>query len=184
MFGSSAFQAVQDSPRHLVVSSPGSSMFGAWFLLICLIFFPAIFGLIGRTMKKQDSKLRMQYPNSGIAPVSRKVYLVYLIGSAIAIGAPMFFWAIGYTSGSIDLDALTNKATVRAKMMAFVPAQTRTIDLSLVDRATLDYKPNSRRIRLTTLDGSDLAYPIWSDKPGQQEAVVAINHFLEAQTKK
>ena len=43
--------------------------------------------------------------------------------------------------------------------------------------AILDQKPNYRRMRLKVFQGDDLAFPVWSDRAGQQEAV---NQFLQA----
>ena len=63
-------------------------------------------------------------------------------------------------------------------MTAFLPARSQTVSLGNVDHATLDAKPNSRRIRLEMNHGSDVAFPIWSSRGGQDEAVRAINAFL------
>ena len=97
----------------------------------------------------------------------------------IGVGAAIFFYAIGYTSGSITLDRSTNTATMTGKVTAFLPAQHRTVALDSIADATLDEKPNSRRIRLEVTHGQDLAFPVWSDRAGQQEAVDAINRFLQ-----
>ena len=118
-----------------------------------------------------------------IPDIAPKIRLSYYIGAAVTFGAPLLFYCIGYTSGSLDLDKSTNKVSLTAKMTAFLPAQTRTIGLDSVQSAVLDYKPNSRRIRLNVSNGQDLAYPIWSDRPGQQEAVDAINLFLQGSHK-
>ncbi len=64
------------------------------------------------------------------------------------------------------------------KMTAFLPAQHHAVPLATITDATLDEKPNSRRIRLEVTHGQDLSFPIWSDRAGQQEAFNAINQFL------
>lgn len=88
-------------------------------------------------------------------------------------------WSLlAYSSGSIELDRRTNLATVRAKMTAFLPAETASMPLSAVDEATLESQPNARRIRLVGNGGEDLAYALWTSRAGQAEAVRAINRFL------
>ena len=92
--------------------------------------------------------------------------------------------SLPYTSGSIDLDRSTNQATMTGRMTAFLPAQKHSVDLSSINNAVLDEKPNSRRIRLVVSRGRDLAFPIWSSRAGQDEAVEAINEFLRTDTGK
>ena len=120
------------------------------------------------------------YPNAGPAGCHRSHIHHRPHYSVLAgVGGALFFWAVGYTSGSIELNRSTNTATITGRMTAFLPAQHRTVSLQSVAEATLDQKPNSRRIRLEVDQGQDLAFPIWSDRPGQQEAVDAINQFLQ-----
>ena len=85
---------------------------------------------------------------------------------------------IAYSSGSTELDRRSNLATMRAKFTAFLPAGTGSIPLSSVDQATLEAIPNARRIRLIANNGKDLAFPLWTSRAGQAEAVGAINRFL------
>lgn len=158
----SAFRVIQQHDR-LVVSAPPTSLFASWlglgiyvFVLICLL-------LVLRYIKH----LMGQIDN-----------LIYVVFGLVLILGPLLFLAIGYNSGSIVLDRATNRAIVRSRMVLFLPAQTKSIDLSSVTDAILDGKPNARRIRLEAADGSDLGYPIWTDRPGQKEAVIAINRFL------
>ncbi len=104
----------------------------------------------------------------------------WLIGIGGMLACLLLFWAVSYSSGSIVLDRSSNSAVVQARMTFFLPAQTQSTRLDNIERAVLEYKPNARRIRLIANHGSDLAYPLWSGRPGQQEAVNAINSFLGA----
>lgn len=179
MFGSDAFQVIQKNPDHLTIAAPGSSLFGAWLFILCILLFPLLFGLVSRSAKRSNQTLRNKYPDQAIPDITPRLHLLYVVGGLSTFGIPILFWAIGYTQGSLDFDRSTNRATITSKMTAFLPVREKTVELVSIEKALLDQKPNSQRIRLATTSGSDLAYPIWSDKPGQQEAVTAINHFLE-----
>lgn len=159
----SAFRVVQQQDR-LVVSAPPTSLFASWLALGIYIGILLFFLLVLRHIKQLLGEI--------------DAFLYKVFGAVVILG-PLFFLAIGYNSGSIILDRASNRATVRARMMLFLPAQAKSIDLSSVTNATLDGKPNARRIRLETAHGSDLSYPIWSDRSGQKEAVIAINNFLK-----
>jgi hypothetical protein len=101
-----------------------------------------------------------------------------IIATAVTFGVLAVFWLIAYSGGSIELDRHANRATMRAKFTAFLPAETGSVPLSAVGQAMLDAKPNAKRIRLVTNNGEDLSFPLWTDRAGQAEAVRAINRFL------
>ncbi|MGO4212665.1 hypothetical protein AB4043_17800, partial [Terriglobus sp. YAF25] len=92
------------------------------------------------------------------------------------------FWAASYTSGSIALDRSAGTVAMQWRMSLFLPVRTNTGELKDLEEAVLDTKPNSGRIRLVARTGRDLAYPIWSHRSGQDEAVRTINQFLNAST--
>ena len=69
--------------------------------------------------------------------------------------------------------------TILTKGEAWLLGQ-HTVPLNSITDATLDEKPNARRIRLEVTQGQDLAFPIWSDRRGQQEAVDAIKQFVQS----
>jgi hypothetical protein len=179
MFGSNLFNVVQVSPDHLRIQGPGSFLGGYWLIGFMLAVFLIVTWRIGITLRKEDAKARVLYPELTIPDITPTVRKAHLIGVISAIGLPLVWMFLSYSSGSIDLDRSTHTATMTAKMTAFLPAQKGSMALSQIAGAVLDYKPNARRIRLTTLSGGDdLAYPLWSDRKGQQEAVNAINRFL------
>lgn len=167
-----AYRVTQATPNHLLITLPGGSLAPLWFLALLLAIL--LFTTYGtsRTIKRglQSKKTLVEL---------RAYILRYrVIGTAISFGSIGLFWLISYSSGSIDLDRTANRATMRSKMTAFLPAQTLSIPLADVDHAIVDYKPNSARIRLVTRNNDDLGYPMWTDRRGQEEAVNAINHFL------
>ena len=178
MFGPNTYTALQQGSGHLLVSAPGTSLFGIWWLIGIPCFSVITAALIQGTLQRNYAKSVRQYPQLTIKPPTQDIRSMYGLFTVVGIGAALFFWAVGYTSGSLDLNRSTNTATMTGRMTAFLPAQKRTVPLNLVTDATLDKKPNSRRIRLEVTHGQDLAFPIWSDRPGQAQAVDAINQFL------
>lgn len=173
-----AYQVMQQHDR-LTVTVPPSSLFASWIGLAIFLVLPISFLLVLHSAKRSEENLRAKYPGHDSRNFDKRLRAGYIAFVTIAICAPLFFLAVGYTQGSIVLDRATNRAIVRSKMTAFLPSRLQSVDLNSVTGATLDYKPNSRRIRLKVANGSDLAYPVWSDRAGQDEAVDAINHFLE-----
>jgi hypothetical protein len=165
---------------RLTVTVPPSSLFASWIGLAIFLVLPISFLLVLHAAKRSEEKLRTQYPGHDSRSFEKRLRAGYVAFAAITIGTPLFFLAVGYSKGSIVLDRVTNRATVTTKMTAFLPSQLQSVDLTSVTGATLDFKPNSRRIRLNVTNGPDLAYPLWSDRAGQDKAVDAINHFLEA----
>ena len=175
----SAYRVVQQ-PDRLTIAVPPSSLFASWIGLIIFLILPISFYLVLRTARHSEERLRAQYPSHDSNDFDRRYRLTRSGFWVISICAPLFFLAVGYSSGSIVLDRSTNRAIVTSKMTAFLPSQLRSVDLSSVTDAILDEKPNSRRIRLEVSHGQDLTYPMWSDRAGQEEAVNAINRFLAA----
>jgi len=167
-----AYRVTQATPNHLLITLPGASLAPLWFLLLLLaILLFTTYGTsrtVKRVLQSQKTPAELQ------AYISR----FRMVGTTISFGSIGLFWLISYSSGSIDLDRSANRATMRAKMTAFLPAQTLSIPLAAVDHAIVDYKPNAARIRLVTQSNDDLGYPMWSDRRGQEEAANAINHFL------
>lgn len=175
-----AYHVVQQHER-LVVTAPPSSLFASRLGLgIFLLLWISLFWGMSAA-KRSMEKLHRKYPQTFDAKnAEKRLRLGYAISTVIGIGTPLLFLAVGYTSGSITLDRNSNRATVTAKMTAFLPSQEHSIDLASVTGAILDEKPNARRIRLEASRGPDLTYPIWSDRRGQEEAVEAMNSFLKA----
>lgn len=182
MFGPSGYSAVEQGSGHLIVAAPGTSLFGAGWVVGFLAGSLLLAFLIAGSVRRNSIKLAAKYPQLSIPSPAKNIRLIYRITPAAGIVAALFFYAVGYTSGSITLDRSTNTAALTARMTAFLPAQHRTVALQSVTGATLDEKPNSRRIRLEVSGGHDLAFPIWTDRPGQEEAVDAINRFLQSRT--
>jgi hypothetical protein len=182
MFGSSNYSTVGQGSGHLLVSAPGTSLFGPLWIIGIPIFMLLVAFLVAGSLRRNYVKNVAKYPQLTIKSVEPNIRFCYRLFSVIGVGGAIFFWALGYSSGSIELDRSTNTATINGKMTAFLPAQHRTVPLQSVTNATLDYKPNSRRIRLEVSHGQDLAFPIWSDRDGQDKAVDAINQFLQAGT--
>jgi hypothetical protein len=172
VFSTSAYVVTESTPDHLLITMPGNSLGWPWLYVFFLAFFLVAGYLAERSTKRVMRPLK--------PPAELRVYMrrFRFIWVAIAGGALGFFWLIAYSSGSIELDRRSDIATLRAKFTAFLPAQTISIPLSAVNRATLDAMPNARRIRLVANDGRDLSYPLWTDRPGQGKAVQAINRFL------
>ena len=168
---SSSYQVLENTGSKLVVVMPASSLLSAWlFILLAVITLVSVLGA-----RHSIHKLNAKYAGSvSLGAEQRTTWLIPVCMGGLCF----FFWAVSYTSGSLVFDRLSGKVAVSAKMTVFLPARTITGSLDNVDRATLDAKPNSRRIRLAMLHGSDLAYPIWTDRGGQEEAVQAINAFL------
>ena len=167
------FQIFDQTPARITISAPSASLLSPWLVLFMSAFFLLILYSASRSMHRTLT--------SSKSPAELSAYMLrfWVIGSGILLGALGLFWLISSNSGSIVLDRGANMATVRAKMSALLPAQSRTVPLDIVQSATLDFRPNARRIRLLVDHGSDLAYPIWTSRPGQEEAVAAINAFLE-----
>jgi hypothetical protein len=167
-----AYQIVSQSPAHLVISVPGASLLSGWIALALIVFLGLMIYTTSRSVRTVYSGIRSP------EEVASLVMRYRLIGCAIAVGALGLFWLCAYSSGSIDLDRSANRAVMSSRMTAFLPAQTHSVPLDAVEQAILDTKPNASRIRLLVTHGNDLAYPMWSDRGGQQEAVDAINRFL------
>jgi hypothetical protein len=172
MTGTGAYRIADATPDHLMITVPGTSLGSSWISVILIAFFLLLAYTTSRSVTRiyraEKTPLELR------AYVWRYRIIVMTIGLA-GLGA---FWLLGYSSGSIELDRGANRVTMRSKRTAFLPAQTQSLPLAVVERAALDMKPNSARIRLITREDGDLGYPMWSNRPGQAEAVKAINHFL------
>lgn len=179
MFNPSNYSTAEQTPGNLVVTARGSSLFGPGWLIGIPLGALLIAFLVAGSVRRLYASNAVRYPSATVESPDAKVRFFYRLFPAIGIGAAALFYGIGYTSGSITLNRSTNTATMTGKMTAFLPAQHRTVALDSITDATLDQKPNSRRIRLEGTHGQDLAFPIWSDRAGQQEAVDAINRFLQ-----
>ena len=166
------FQVAHPAQGRLMVVAPSTSLVSMWLVIILVVLFFVIFYTTSRTVR------RVLTASKTPAEVSSAVLRYRLLGVAILAGFLGLFWLVSYNSGSIVLDRTTNTATLRVKMTFLLPARSQTTRLDNVERAILDYKPNARRIRLLAHHGHDLAYPIWTSRPGQLEAVDAINTFL------
>lgn len=167
-----AFQVTEASGSRLVITIPGWSIFLGWTgIILAAVLVTAVF-TTSRTVRRV-----MAYDRSP-EQLDKFVSNYRAGGLAITIGGLLLFVLLGYSSGSIMLDRATGIASMRAKMTAFLPSQTLSMPLQDVESASLDAKPNSRRIRLFARSGHDLGFPLWSDRAGQQEAVNAINSFL------
>ncbi len=184
MFESNVYTTTHSVPGHLTVSAPGSSLFGLWWVIFCLVLTPLLYLAVARSVRRTDAENRIKYPQLDLASSTASLAKLRNISAVLTLCVPVFFYCIGYTSGSIDLDRSTNQATMTGRMTAFLPAQKHSVDLSSINNAVLDEKPNSRRIRLVVSRGRDLAFPIWSSRAGQDEAVEAINEFLRTDTGK
>jgi len=173
----STYRVIQQHDR-LIVAVPPSSLFASWVGFgVFLILWLSIFFTL-HSVKRMNEKFRRNPLTYRLQDSGKSLRLGYTIGTIVAIGAPLLFLALGYTSGSIVLDRSANRASMTSKMILFLPSTTRSVDLNSVTDARLDQKPNSRRIRLEVAHGRDLAYPMWSDRAGQEDAVNAMNQFL------
>jgi hypothetical protein len=172
VFADSAYVVTEVTPHHLLVTVPGSSLGSSWLSLVLLVIFLVMTYATSRTV------WRLYQQEKSPEALRAYVWRYRVLGMGIGCAGLGVFWLVGYSSGSIELDRRSNLATMRAKFTAFLPAETGSVPLSDVDKATLDAKPNARRIRLVTNDGAGLGYPLWSDRQGQAEAVRAINRFL------
>jgi hypothetical protein len=172
LIASDAYRIAEESASRLVISVPGASLLAGWLGCTLGVILLLTVYLTSRTVA------RVTAVEKSPEQAAQFVLRYRIAGVAITAGALLFFWAVSYSSGSITMDRATNQAVVQAKMTAFLPAQTLRAPLADVQSATLDTKPNSRRIRLLTNSGSDVGYPMWSSRTGQDEAVSAINHFL------
>ncbi len=167
-----AFQVTESSATRLVITAPASSMLLSWIgMLLAVVLIMAVLGT-SVTVRRV-----MAYDRTP-EQLASYVRTYRVIGLAGTVGILLLFAALFYSSGSIILDHATGTASMRAKMTAFLPAQTVSMPLRDVESATLDAKPNSRRIRLLARSGHDIGYPLWSNRPGQQNAVDAINNFV------
>jgi hypothetical protein len=168
----SAYRVIQQTGDRLVIAAPGSSLAGGWMGLVIAGPLLLILYLTSRTVA------RVYTAEKTPQEVAALVLRYRLFGLALVFVAMGFFWAVSYNSGSIELDRTNNLATMHSKMTAILPERSTSMPLTSVREAMLDAKPNARRIRLLAREGSDLAYPIWSDRSGQDAAVAVINDFL------
>jgi len=173
MVTASAYRIVEQGSQRLVIVAPGSSLLSGWMALVLAAPLLAMLYFTSRSIAKVYADQRPP------EQVSSLVLRYRLFGLLLIVGALMAFWAISYTSGSIQLSRATNLATIQSKMTLFLPAREISAPIDSIQSATLDSKPNSRRIRLLLRSGSDLAYPMWTDRAGQEDAVRAINRFLK-----
>jgi hypothetical protein len=167
-----AYVVSEATADHVLIIMPGSSLGWPWFHVFFFVLFVLVTYTTSRTVRRVERPL--------IAPEKLDAYVWRY--RAMMMGICFFgmgvWWLIASSSGSIELDRRANIATMRVKMTAFLPTSTGSIPLSAVDEATLESQPNARRIRLISNDGEDLAFPLWTDRGGQAEAVGAINKFL------
>lgn len=172
----SAYRVTEMTPDHLLITVPGSSLFSSWVpvMLLAIVLF-TVYGT-SRTVRRM---YRQEKSPEELRAYVWRYRIIRAAGSFAGLGV---FWLLGYSSSSIELDRHSNLATMRAKFTAFLPAETGRVPLSEVAEATLDEKPNARRIRLVTNDGAGLGYPLWTDREGQEEAVSAINLFLRCRS--
>jgi hypothetical protein len=175
------FEVLQNTQEHLIIHASGSILLGFWGIGFFVLLSFVVWWRAGVTLRKQEAGFRIQYPELPPRDVDTTIRKMHRMAALISVVAIVAWILLSYTSGSIDLDQHTGVATMSAKMTLFLPAQTQTAPLSSLRGAVLDYKPNARRIRLTSSNGDDLSYPTWSDRSGQKEAVDAINRFLTSQ---
>ena len=168
-----AFQVRESSATHLVITAPGSSMLMSWLGMFLTVLLVVVVLTTSRTVR------RVLATDRSPEQVSTYVRNYRIIGLAGTAGILLLFTGLFYSSGSIVLDRGTGIASMSAKMTAFLPTQSVSMPLGDVERASLDAKPNARRIRLFARSGHDIGFPLWSSRPGQQDAVDAINSFLQ-----
>ena len=172
MLGSQEFHIAEQSASRLRIIAPGWSFVQSWVTLVMLAVIAPILFFALRSIRKMSALDKS--PEQVAAIMSRERLLaVGLIAVSLSI-----LWMLSYTRGEIDLDRGTNLVTMRSKVTVFLPEQVQTAPLNSVEEAWLDAKPNSRRIRLLRRHGPAITYPIWTDRPGQQQAVDAINSFV------
>ena len=171
MLGSQEFHIAEQSASRLRIVAPGWSFMQSWIGLVILLLPLVIIYTTSRTVRRVYA---MERSPAEVAAGLARYRLAGLALLAVAVG---LLWMLSYTRGEIDFDRGTNVVTMRSKMTVFLPERVQTAPLSSVEEAWLDTKPNARRIRLLRHHGPDLAYPVWSDRPGQQQAVEAINAF-------
>jgi len=172
-FGSDAYVVSEVTPDHLLITVPGSALGWPWLYVFFFVLFVVVTYTTSRSVRRAQRPLAKS-PEELNAYVRR----YRIIGSVLSFAGIGAFWLIAYSSGSIELDRRNDLATVRAKFTAFLPAETASMPLSMVNEATLESQPNARRIRLIGNSGKDLAYPLWTSRAGQAEAARAINRFL------
>ena len=168
------YRITEATPDHLMISMPGTSLGSSWISVILIVFFFVMTYTTSRTVQ------RIYRTQKTTAELSAFVWRYRIILMTIGLAGIGLFWLVGYSSGSIELDRAANQAIMSSKTTAFLPARTQSLALSDVEEAVLDTKPNSARIRLITHRDGDLGYPLWTDRPGQAEAVKAINRFLHS----
>ncbi len=174
----SAYHLTYPSASQLQVVVPGGSLFSSWLICAILAILLLVFIPCALTPVRMYKRQPLTFPNKTLPQVKEFALKLFFGMTAGSILLLAFIWAASYSSGSIVLDGTNDTASMTAKMTLFLPGKTVSRNLHDVDRAVLDSAPNSRRIRLVTKDGADLAYPMWSNRHGQDEAVNAINRFL------
>ena len=143
MTATGAYRIADATPDHLMITVPGTSLGSSWISVILIAFFLVLAYTtsrsVARVYRAEKTALELR------AYVWR--YRIIVVGIGLAgLGA---FWLLGYSSGSIELDRGVNRVTMHSKRTAFLPARTRSLPLSVIERATVDIKPNSARIRLS-----------------------------------
>jgi hypothetical protein len=168
----SGFRVVTQTADQLVITMPGSSLLIGWMAFAIAAPVLLIFYLTSRTVARVTALEHTP------AEVTQTVLRYRLFGLGVTAAALLIFWAVSYSSGSIQLDRTSGQAMMKSRMTVFLPAQTQSRPLPQVSEAVLDQKPNSRRVRLLVHDGADLAFPVWTGRTGQDAAVQTINAFL------
>ena len=172
MLGSQEFHIAEQSASRLRIVAPGWSFVQSWVTLVILAVIAPILFFALQSIRKMSAIDKS--PEQVAAIMTRE----RLLGFGLIAVTLSILWMLSYSRGEIDLNREANVVTMRSKTTVFLPEQVQTAPLSSVEEAWLDAKPNARRIRLVRRHGSDMSYPIWTDRPGQQQAVEAINSFV------
>ena len=73
MFAPTAYSAIESGPGHLLVSTPGSSLFGIWWLIGIPVFVLFVGHLVSNSLRNTYKKNVAQYPQLTIKPVDAEV---------------------------------------------------------------------------------------------------------------
>ena len=172
MLGSQEFHIAEQSANRLRIVAPGWSFVQSWITLVVLAVICPILFFALRSIRKVTAM------DKNPAQVDAIMARERLLGFGLVAVSLSVLWTLSYTRGEIDLDRGANVATMRSKMTVFLPEQVQTAPLNSLDEAWLDARPNAQRIRLLRRHAPSMDYPIWTDRPGQQQAVQAINAFV------